>query len=395
MASQKNNNVKKLAVVSTHPIQYYAPWFRLLYQHGKVDVMVFYTWSQAKETVKDHNFGKTITWDVPLLEGYPHTFVENVAKKPGTHHFFGIQCPSLNQAVKDYSPDAILIFGWNFVSHLKLLRHFKGKIPIWFRGDSTLLDETPGYKTLLRRYFLRWVYTHVDKAFYVGQANKAYFLKHGLKEAQLLYAPHAIDNKRFSEPAAKYLEEALQWRKALGYKDSDLIALFVGKFEPKKQPLLLLSALKTLNQNRSQPLQGLFIGTGILEAELKQMAAGLDYIKFLPFQNQSSMPLIYRLGDVLCLPSRGPGETWGLAVNEAMACGTPVIVSDKVGCAIDLVTSQHHGYVFNYDDCEALLSILETLNKQTLGTMGSMAKAYIQDWSFEAIIKSIEDAMHN
>lgn len=387
--------MKKLAIVSTHPIQYYAPWFRLLYEHGKVEVMVFYTWSQAKETVKDHNFGKTITWDLPLLEGYPYTFVENVAKNPGTHHFFGIQCPGLNQAVKDYSPDAILIFGWNFVSHLKLLRHFKGKIPIWFRGDSTLLDETPGYKTLLRRYFLRWVYTHVDKAFYVGEANKAYFLKHGLKEAQLIYAPHAIDNQRFLEPDSTYREEALQWRQALGYQATDLVLLFVGKFEPKKQPVLLLRTLETFNQNRAQPVHGLFVGTGVLEPELKQMAAGLPYIKFLPFQNQSNMPLVYRLGDVLCLPSRGPGETWGLAVNEAMASGTPVIVTDKVGCAKDLLRDQNHGYVFKHDQASALLSILNRLDKQSLSHMGQLAKTHIQQWSFEAIIKSLEDAMPN
>ncbi len=62
------------------------------------------------------------------------------------------------------------------------------------------------------------------------------------------------------------------------------------------------------------------------------------------------MPILYRLGNVFCLPSKGPGETWGLAVNEAMASSRPVIVSNKVGCAADLVSEGANGYLFNYND---------------------------------------------
>jgi glycosyltransferase involved in cell wall biosynthesis len=79
------------------------------------------------------------------------------------------------------------------------------------------------------------------------------------------------------------------------------------------------------------------VGNGPLENQLKVLAEPHDFIRFIPFQNQSQMPIVYRLGDILCLPSKGPGETWGLAINEAMASGRPVIVTDKVGCAQDLL----------------------------------------------------------
>ena len=385
--------MKKLAIISTHPIQYYAPWFRLLAQRGNIELKVFYTWSQAKDKVIDRNFGRDIKWDIPLLEGYAHEFVNNVAKAPGTHHFFGIRCPELVERIEQFMPNALLVFGWNFVSHLQVLRHFKGKVPVWFRGDSTLLDEVPGIKTRLRRWFLTWVYTHVDKAFYVGKANKAYYLKHGLKPSQLIYAPHAIDNDRFSEPDEIYRNDAENWRSQLGYDQEDVVVLFVGKFESKKQPLLLLEAIIEANKHRVQPLKVLFVGNGILEAELQQKSEHHPFVQFLPFQNQSKMPVVYSLGDVLCLPLKGPGETWGLAVNEAMACGIPVIVSNKVGCCDDLVTAHRNGYVFDISTTEQLCRILEGLEKSQLSKMGLNARESITQWRFEAIVAALENAM--
>src|SRR5690606_37326611 len=162
-------------------------------------------------SVKDRNFGKEIAWDIPLMDGYDYEFVENSAKKPGSHHFFGIDCPSLIARISDYKPDALLVFGWNFKSHLKVMRHFKGRIPVWLRGASTLLDEVPGFKTMLRRSILKFVYHYVNKALYVGIANKDYFLKHGLKESQLIYAPHAIDNDRFTGSDDYFDLEAKEW----------------------------------------------------------------------------------------------------------------------------------------------------------------------------------------
>jgi glycosyltransferase involved in cell wall biosynthesis len=76
-------------------------------------------------------------------------------------------------------------------------------------------------------------------------------------------------------------------------------------------------------------------------------------VVFLEFQNQSVMPVVYRLGDALVLPS-GYGETWGLAVNEAQACGRPSLVSDCVGCARDIIREGENGMIFRtdeWDDC--------------------------------------------
>nr|WP_321222070.1 glycosyltransferase family 4 protein [uncultured Psychroserpens sp.] len=381
--------MKKLAIISTHPIQYNAPWFQLLAQRQIIDIKVFYTWSQAESVVDDKTFGQQITWDIPLLEGYNYEFVTNKAKQPGVERFYGIDCPDLINSITTYKADAILVFGWNFKSHFKVMRYFKGKIPVWFRGDSTLLDEVAGLKTKLRRLVLTRVYKYIDRALYVGEANKAYFLKHGLKESQLVYAPHAIDNKRFNDDAIKqYDKSAKQWRLDLGISKDDLVVLFAGKFETKKQPDFLLNALIKANKNRTNALQLILVGDGPLAKELKTQASGYDFITFIPFQNQTKMPLVYRLGDVFCLPSKGPGETWGLAVNEASSCERASIVSNKVGCAEDILNSGNNGWVFNNET--QLINILQSLTKEKLQVAGKNAQKSIKDWSFEAIVTAIE-----
>ncbi|MCB0641211.1 MAG: glycosyltransferase family 4 protein, partial [Phaeodactylibacter sp.] len=350
----------KLAIVSTHPIQYLAPLFQLMEERGKVAIKVFYSWGKDSMKKFDKGFGKTIEWDIPLLQGYTYEFAENQSKAPGTHHYKGIQTPKLAQQILDWQADALLIFGWNYQGHLQVMRQLHGKIPILFRGDSTLLDERPGMRRLLRRVFLRWVYRFVDKAFYVGQNNRKYLLAHGMTEQQLIFAPHAIDNARFADaPEKNYQEQAEAWRRELGYSSSDKVLLFAGKLEPKKAPSLLLQAVQTHNRQHAEPWKLLFIGNGVLEAQLQETAQGDPHIQFAGFQNQSRMPVAYRVGDLFCLPSNGPGETWGLAINEAMASGRPVIASSKTGCAIDLIQPDSNGYYFEAGSLQELVQVLE------------------------------------
>jgi len=388
--------MKKLAIVITHPIQYYAPWFKLLAIRGNLELKVFYTWSQAAHTVKDKTFGRDIKWDVPLLEGYNYEFVDNESKKPGSHHFFGIDCPNLIPNLKAYTPDAILFFGWNFKSHLKAMRYFHGKIPVWFRGDSTLLDEIGGAKTMLRRLVLKKVYTYVDKAFYVGQANKAYFLKHGLRDNQLIHAPHAVNNAHFYDNSNHdYEKGAKLWKRDLAIPEDQITVVFAGKFENKKQPNLLVNAVIAANKIREKPLALIMIGNGPLEQNLKSMIHGVSYIRFLPFQNQSKMPLVYRMASIFCLPSQGPGETWGLAINEAMASERPVIVTDKVGGAKDMLIEGYNGYGFYHSSQEELVAILENLSLNDLKLMGSNAREHVEKFTMCHIVEALENELLN
>jgi glycosyltransferase involved in cell wall biosynthesis len=337
---------RRLAIITSHPIQYNAPLFALIAKVTEIELVVFYTWGEASMKFKyDPDFRKTIEWDIPLLDGYSYKFVENTSSNPGSHHFKGIINPSLNQEIEACNPDILWVWGWAFESHLKAMRHFKGKIPVWFRGDSTLLDEHKGFslKNIARRMYLTWVYRHVDKAFYVGTHNKDYFIKHGLKETQLVYAPHAIDNERFSDETGEKTIRAKKWRKELGFDETDAVLLFAGKFEPKKNPIFMLELAEIID---TPAVKFLMVGNGVLESALKEKTKNDPRFVFLDFQNQSQMPVLYRVADFFILPSLGPNETWGLAMNEALASGTKVLTSDFCGGAIDLINDEN-GFVFN------------------------------------------------
>jgi glycosyltransferase involved in cell wall biosynthesis len=275
---------------------------------------------------------------------------------------------------------------------LKCLRYFHGKIRVLFRGDSTLLDEKPGVRKWFRRLFLKWVYRHVDFALYVGTNNKNYFLRHGIPEEYLLFAPHAIDNDRFAEPDMDYTREAGLWRSRLGIEPDDMVALFAGKLEPKKNPFFLLDLVKSIP---SPKFKVLIIGNGILENKLKERAAGDGRIIFLDFQNQQKMPIVYRLADLFILPSVGPGETWGLAVNEAMASGRAVLVSFKAGCAIDLVRDKENGLILEGNRAVCINFISGMIRDRTeLREMGLRSREIIRQYSIQKIADAIMIALN-
>ena len=375
----------RLAIITTHPIQYYAPVFKLLNEQPGVSIRVFYTWGEKAKDKFDPGFGKKINWDIPLLQGYDYEWVKNTSGDPGTHHFRGVINPELIDCINLWQPDALLVFGWAFQSHFKVMRYYKNKLPVYFRGDSTLLDVPNGIKSFLRSVLLRWVYRHIDHAFYVGTNNKAYFKKHGLVDEHLTFAPHAVDNNRF---AAKNNDGALKLRQSLGIADGDALVLFAGKFEEKKSPMILLNAFLTL----SEPgIHLLFVGDGILENPLKTQASAGKNIHFMSFQNQLAMPAIYQACDLFCLPSKGPGETWGLAVNEAMAAGRPVLVSNKVGCAADLVIPGFTGDVFDSENLSDITKKLRVLinDRPQLKTLGINAKKQIACWNFDVQVAAI------
>jgi len=388
--------MKKLAIISSHPIQYNAPLFRLLAESGTVHPRVFYTWEQSGKGAKyDPGFGKAIEWDIPLQEGYEFEFVTNTSKDPGTHHFKGMVNPDLNARIEAWRPDALLVYGWSWHSHLKAIRHFHGRIPVLFRGDSTLLNEKPGLRKILRRTFLTWVYRHVDYALYVGANNKEYFLRHGLKQRQLIHAPHAVDNRRFSASDAERREEANEWKRSLGIKPDELVVLFAGKLEAYKDPAFVVGLAERW---KDMPVRVILVGNGQLEQELKERAKATPGIIFLDFQNQSRMPVVYRLADLFILSSHSRmgalNETWGLGANEAMACGCGLMLCSGVGGAVDLVKEGENGIIFPVGGTEKCTKFVQ----QLLNTPGQLEKLKAasrrrveEEFSFEKIVRSIAE----
>lgn len=382
--------MKKLAIITSHPIQYNAPLFKILAERGNIDIKVFYTWSQTKNGFFDVEFNKTIEWDIPLLDGYNYEFIKNVSKKPSSRHYLGIICPNLIVKIDEYNPTSILVYGWSFHAHLNVIKHFKGKIPVFFRGDSTLLDERLGIKKIFRKLLLKNIYRFVDYAFFVGTHNKEYFKNAGLNENQLIHLPYVIDKNRFDDNNKnQYEKKAFEIRSNLKIKEKETVVSFIGKFIKKKNPIFVLKSIKKFNLKNKNKIKLIFIGSGKLEHDLKRLAGDDENIIFLPFKNQKEMPIIYRISNIFILPSKGPNETWGVSVNEAFASNRFVLVSDKVGSAIDLVKNNVNGEIFKSNNTS------DFIEKLSLLQMKSKFINRPNNWTLEKIAKKIESVVNN
>lgn len=391
MSKEKSSFRKKLAVVVSHPIQYYSPWFRHLASRKEIDLRVFYLWDFGIKEKKDEKFGTAFTWDIPLLEGYDYELLENISKDPGTHHYQGLNNPDLVPRLKEWNPDAILIFGYKYVSHMKVLRSEDlKKIPLIFRGDSHNLCPVSGLKPLIAR-LLRWrAFRRFDRVLTVGGPNEDYFAHSGVPARKMIRAPHCVDNDRFKKAAPEAEKAAQEWRKDLGIKQDQFVFLFAGKFEEKKRPMDLLRAFKKLNQENTVLLM---IGGGDFEKDLRKQAN--DQVFFAPFQNQSQMPKVYATGDILVLPSYGRGETWGLAVNEAMNLSRPAIVSSHVGCGPDLVLDEKTGWIFPAGDVDGLTQAMKMACHKPSRTklMGERACEHVSHFSYETAGSAVVQAL--
>ena len=382
----------KLAIIASQPTQYYSPWFRYIAQTAHIPLRVFYLGDFGVEPRFDPGFQTTIKWDVPLLDGYDYTFVRNKGRSSGSHGGFrGLWNPSIIGELAAFAPTAILLIGYNFATSLYVILWMR-RVRLLLRGDSHRLVRSTGAGEVIRRQLISVLFRRFSAFLYVGHANREYFRYHGVREGKLFRAPHAVDNARFLSTASAAMLDAVRWKQELGIPPQDRVVLFAGKFEPRKRPLDLLRAFEAAQVPRTSLL---FVGSGPLERELKAAAAGKHGVYFAPFQNQTRMPRVYAAGDLFVLPSAGRGETWGLAVNEAMCMARPIIVSDHVGCARDLVIPFENGLVFPADDVAALAACLrEALSDpQRLRLGGERSQAIVEGYSYaqatEGLLKAL------
>jgi len=222
-----------------------------------------------------------------------------------------------------------------------------------------------------------------------GTLNRRFYQALGFPEERLFTVPHAVDNGRFQSIAdAISPGEA---RIALGLPATGPIVLFVGKLIPWKQPDLLLHAFAA---TKAPDAHLVYVGDGSMRADLEAAARRTKRsVHFLGFLNQTEVPLAYRAADVLVLPSSG--EPWGLVVNEAMNFGIPVIVSDRVGCAPDLVLPGVTGEVFPDGSVSSLSGALDRLLSDPLRRqrLGAAALELISHWGFPECAAGIRAAL--
>jgi len=380
----------RLAIVSTHPIQYHSNWYRLLAAHPHLDIHVYYCHQATPKEQSDAGFGVEFDWDVPLLSGYPFTFLKNVADPPGPGRFSGFDTPGIGDIIRRRDYDAVMINGWQYKSAWQAIRAcWKSGVKVMVRSDSHLHTS----RGLLTRIAKAAVYSRFiprfDACLAVGTWSKEYFLRYGASPERIFVVPHAVDNAFFRLESDRLKPMRSELRKKWGLNEDAIVFAFSGKFIEKKRPMDFVHAIHLAAQ--SAMLQGFMIGDGPLRPACQNFAQEHNApVRFAGFLNQSQVPAAYSTCDALVLPSDS-GETWGLVVNEAMACGRPAIVSDQVGCGPDLIVPGRTGSIFPMGNVETLAKQMIELAESPakLTEMGANAGRMIEHYSAPVAVDNL------
>jgi len=386
----------RLGVLASHPIQYQAPLFRALAR--RLDLEVFFAHRQTAEQQGAAGFGVTFEWDVDLLEGYPSRFLANRARRPGVARFRDADTPEIGAIIRERRFDAFLVTGWHLLSYWQAIRACqRSGTPVLVRGDSHLGMPAGPLKRLVKQGLHRWLMRQFDGFLYVGQRNRAYLRHYGAPPERLFFVPHFVDNAWFAAESRVAAGERAGLRARLGLADSERVVLLAARLVPFKRPEDVVRAVARVAAGRP-PAGGVRLviaGSGPLEPALRELAGGLRApVVFAGFQNQTLMPAFYDLADLLVLSSDGR-ETWGLVVNEAMACGTPAVVADTVGCAPDLIEDGQTGAVAPVGDVAGLAAAIEALldrkgSPAVQEALAAKVAAYSVDAAVGGILEAIE-----
>jgi len=383
----------RVAILTTHPIQYYSPLFRKLAEYDGWRLNVLYCRQANAEEQGAAGFGSAFEWDVPLLDGYPYRFLHNVAANPSIATATGLDTPEVGSLIADKTFDAVVVHGWHYKSAWQAIGAcWKARVPVLVRSDSHLKTARSLLKCAAKWPLYRWGIPRLDACLPVGTWSRDYFLHYGADPARIFVVPHCVDSARISAQACDLMprreELRRQWQLAAG----DTVWLFAGKFTEKKRPLDFVQAIVRARQ-RGASVSGLMAGDGPLRPQCEACAASHGApIRFAGFLNQSEIVRAYIAADALALPSDGR-ETWGLVVNEAMLCARPGFVSDRVGCGPDLIEEDKTGAVFPLGDIEALAGILCRYSRPALSSMGARAFVKIQSHSVESAAESLIEAV--
>jgi len=321
-------------IVDSHPVQYKAPVYQELARLREGGFKVLYATDCSVRGHRDAGFGQKVAWDIPLLEGYPHVILGNERGEP-LAGFRSLTGRGIGALLRRERPEAVLISQFLYEADLVtyIWCHFLG-IPVWIRHETQ--DEAfvrPGWKSALRRVVYRLIYRGVDHAFYIGELNREHLIASGMAPGRMSRAAYCVRTRLdgMSDAEKQRIRDTLRGEHSVAA--DEVLLLFSGKLIEKKNPRLILEAMELLTPGELGRFKVLYVGSGAMEDELREMAGRFaGRVEFAGFVNQSRMHEYYLAADVLILPSRRAGETWGLVVNEALHAGCGVVMTDAVGC---------------------------------------------------------------
>jgi len=380
----KNRKEIRVAFINTHPIQYFAPLYAELNRADCLTVSALYLSDYSIRGAADQGFGRVVKWDVDLLAGYEARFVGGAERRGEAEGFWSMIAPQLWREVRRGGFDAVVVHGHTPAAILVGVAAAKASgIRVFMRAETHLALPRSTIRAALRTPIMGALYRGLDGVLAIGSANAAFYRAMGVPEQRIFLMPYAVDNARFAAASRLTGDARQELRATFGVFDDRPVILFAAKFQARKRPGDLLRAAAILARE-GIAFHLVMAGSGEMGAELHALAAqlGSEHVHFAGFINQSALPGVYAACDVFVLPSEE--EPWGLAVNEAMCAGLPIVASAGIGCVPDLVHQDRNGRVFAAGDVNGLAGALRPLlvDAGLRRRMGEASRAIIARWSY-------------
>jgi len=363
--------VKCRLVILTEIISpYRIPLFNALATHDDLDLQVIF----LAET--DPHLRQ---WQVYRDQiRFPYVVLPSWRKRVGRYNF--LLNRGVTRALEDAAPGKILCGGYNYVASWQALRWARShNVPFLLWSESNLHDLRHGHAAVefLKNRFLRKCAGFVVP----GTSAWNYLRARGIREELIFTAPNAVDNDFFDAGARLARQNASMLRTELDLPNRYF--LFVGRLVREKGVFDLLSAYAKLDDQTRQRVGLVFVGEGVARQQLEKHTASLvsGMIKFAGFIQPDQLAKYYALAEILILPTHT--DTWGLVVNEAMACGLPVAVDARAGCAADLVKENWNGFLIPANDVSSLAVAMKSVasQPQLCLTMGANSARHILRYS--------------
>lgn len=398
MMERDTRGAYHLAVVNSHPIQYFAPLYRRLAAEADLDLTVYYCSRAGVDEYEDEDFGgETFAWDVPLLDGYDHVFLDNLRGKGTPGGFWSLVNPGIVSALRGGDYDAVWLHGHAYATYLLAVLGARiGDSSLLMRCETHLGLERSWGRRLLRRLLMPRFYQLFDAFLAIGTPNARFYLDLGVSEDRIFLMPYAVENERFVAESRLTGRQRIERRRNLGLPTGEVpVVLFVSKLTPRKRPMDLLRAFRRLRSEEVQRVALAFVGAGSERDRLERYVERekVPDVHFLGFRNQAELPKIYGACDLFVLPSKN--EPWGLVVNEAMCAGLPVLVSDEVGAAEDLVQNGQNGFQYPVGDVVRLAKLMRLLvaDRELRRRMGRASFEIIEQWDVDACVDGLRRAL--
>ena len=363
----------RLVYVTGEPTPYRTPHLEALGQRPEVDLHVVY----AARTIQRR------TWSIPEQ---PYVSFLRGPSLPLTrvlHHDYAIT-PGIWPLLSRLRPDCVVVGGWSLMATQLAIAWCRAhRVPYLLQSDNHLLEPRRAWVRAVKRVVLPALVPQAAGWLVPGSLAREHILRYGAAPERTIVFPLTVDVEEFGRRVDALRGRRAELRTRFEIAPGSVAVLQVARLIPVKAADVLVRAVAAAGR----PLSLLLVGEGPESGRLRELAAetGAE-VRFAGTLEGEDLASAYAAADVFALVSHR--ETWGVVVNEAMASGLPLILSDRVGAAADLLDPGRNGELVRAGDVDDLAAAVRRLaaDPDRRARFGADSRARIAAWGYEESI---------